>query len=75
MASCYSSMEVIVDVSVENTTTGAKTKSNEAILTFVAIDQNGSPLPVPPLEPETEDEKKFNQDLATLGQTRALVVH
>jgi len=53
-----SSMEVIVDVFVENPSTGAKTKSNEAILTFVAIDQNGSPLPVPAIEPETEEEKK-----------------
>lgn len=53
-----SSMEVFVDVFVENTTTGQKTKCNEAILTFVAIDQNGSPLPVPPLLPETDLEKK-----------------
>jgi len=52
------SMEVFVDVLVENTVTGAKTKCNEAILTFVAIDQNGSPLHVPPLVPETEIEKK-----------------
>ncbi|MBX3165668.1 MAG: acyl-CoA thioesterase [Bacteroidetes bacterium] len=53
-----SSMEIYVDVFVENPATGAKTKSNEAILTFVAIDQNGSPLPVPPLIPETEEEKQ-----------------
>jgi acyl-CoA hydrolase len=53
-----SSMEVCVDVLVENPVTGEKTKCNEAILTFVAIDQNGSPLPVPQLEPETELEKK-----------------
>lgn len=53
-----SSMEVIVDVYVENPVTGEKTKCNEAILTFVAIDQNGAPLPVPQLEPETELEKK-----------------
>lgn len=53
-----SSMEVFVDVFVENPATGQKTKSNEAILTFVAIDQNGSPLPVPALNPETELEKK-----------------
>ena len=53
-----SSMEIYVDVFVENTTTGAKTKCNEAILTFVAIDQNGSPLPVPPLTPESDLEKK-----------------
>lgn len=53
-----SSMEIYVDVYVENPATGAKTKCNEAILTFVAIDQNGSPLPVPQLIPETEQEKK-----------------
>ena len=53
-----SSMEVFVDVFVENPATGEKTKSNEAILTFVAIDQNGSPLPVPQLSPQTELEKK-----------------
>lgn len=53
-----SSMEIFVDVFLENPSTGEKTKCNEAILTFVAIDQNGSPLPVPPIIPETELEKK-----------------
>lgn len=53
-----SSMEIYVDVYVENAATGEKTKCNEAILTFVAIDQNGSPLPVPPIVPETDLEKK-----------------
>ena len=53
-----SSMEVFIDVFVEDRITGNKTKCNEAIFTFVAIDQNGSPLHVPELIPETEDEKK-----------------
>jgi acyl-CoA hydrolase len=53
-----SSMEVMVDVWVENPVTGEKTKCNDAILTFVAIDQNGAPLPVPELIPESEIEKK-----------------
>ncbi|MDI9342036.1 MAG: acyl-CoA thioesterase [Sediminibacterium sp.] len=53
-----SSMEVFVDVFVENPVSGERTKCNEAILTFVAIDQNGAPLPVPSLEPETELERK-----------------
>jgi len=53
-----SSMEVFVDVFVENPSTGERTKCNEAILTFVAIDQNGSPLHVPELIPETELEQK-----------------
>ncbi len=53
-----SSMEVYVDVWVEHPVTNEKTKCNEAILTFVAIDQNGAPLPVPQIETETELEKK-----------------
>jgi acyl-CoA hydrolase len=53
-----SSMEIFVDVFVENPVSGERTKCNEAILTFVAIDQNGAPLPVPALEPETELERK-----------------
>ncbi len=53
-----SSMEIYVDVFVENPVNGARTKCNEAILTFVAIDQNGAPLPVPELIPETDLEKK-----------------
>ncbi len=51
------SMEVFIDVWVEDPVTSERTKCNEAIYTFVAIDQNGSPLPVPPVVPETEEEK------------------
>jgi len=53
----HTSMEVFIDVFVEDQVTGERTKCNEAIYTFVAIDQNGSPLPVPQLVPETEEEK------------------
>ncbi|MBC7865120.1 MAG: acyl-CoA thioesterase [Bacteroidia bacterium] len=51
------SMEVFVDVWVEDLVTGERKKCNEAIFIFVAVDQNGSPLPVPELIPETDDEK------------------
>jgi acyl-CoA hydrolase len=50
-------MEVFIDVWVEDQTNGDKIKCNEAIYTFVAIDQNGSPLPVPEVIPETDLEK------------------
>lgn len=53
-----SSMEVFVVVTVEDAVTGSVKKSNEAIFTFVAIDQNGSPLPVPELIPETDEERR-----------------
>jgi acyl-CoA hydrolase len=53
-----SSMEIFIEVFVEDLVTGKKRKCNEAIYTFVAIDQNGSPLPVPELIPETDREKE-----------------
>lgn len=52
-----SSMEVFVDVYVEDQVTGRRVKCNEAIYTFVAVDQNGGPIQVPQLIPETEEEK------------------
>jgi acyl-CoA hydrolase len=53
-----SSMEVFMDIFVEHGSTGEKIKCNEAIYTFVAVDQLGSPIQVPELIPETEEEKK-----------------
>ena len=53
-----SSMEVFVDVFVEDSVTGERRKSNEAIYTFVAVDQNGGPIQVPELIPETAEEKE-----------------
>lgn len=53
-----SSMEVFVDVFVEDHVTGNRSKSNEAIYTFVAVDQNGGPIQVPELIPETDEEKE-----------------
>lgn len=52
------SMEVFIDVWVENLSTGKKVKCNEAIYTFVAVDQLGNPINVPAVIPETEEEKK-----------------
>jgi acyl-CoA hydrolase len=53
-----SSMEVIIDVFVEDRLTGDKTASNQAIFTFVAVDQNGRTINVPEILPETENEKE-----------------
>lgn len=51
------SMEVFIDVFVENHITGDKTKCNEAIYTFVAVDQVGAPINVPEIVPESSLEK------------------
>jgi acyl-CoA hydrolase len=51
------SMEILVNVKATNLTTGASRPCNEAYLTFVAVDQNGNPIPVNQVTPETELEK------------------
>lgn len=53
-----SSMEVIIDVFVEDAVTGKRVRSNEAIYTFVAVDQMGNPIQVPEIIPETDLEKE-----------------
>ena len=52
------SMEVYIDVWMEDRVSGERTKANEAIYTFVAVDETGKPTLVPPVVPETEIEKK-----------------
>lgn len=50
------SMKVYVSVYSENMQTGQSQKTNEAHITFVALDENAKPTPVPPLKPETPEE-------------------
>jgi len=52
-----SSMEIFLDVWIEDRETGKKTKVNEAIYTFVAVDKTGTPVKIPQVIPETELEK------------------
>ena len=52
------SMEIFLDVWIEDRESGTKTKANEAIYTFVAVDETGRPVEVAPVIPETELEKQ-----------------
>ncbi|MEK8179065.1 acyl-CoA thioesterase [Flavobacterium buctense] len=52
-----SSMEIFIDVWIEDRESGSRAKANEAIYTFVAVNETGNPVPVPAIEPETELEK------------------
>ena len=52
-----SSMEIFLDVWAEDSLSGEKTKCNEAIYTFVAVNNMGRPVKVPLVNPETELEK------------------
>ncbi len=51
-----SSMLVRALVEAENPATGRKVQTSSCVLTFVALDDNGNPVPVPPLVPETAEE-------------------
>lgn len=58
----HTSMEIGVQVLVENYIAGTRSPVSSAYLTFVAVDQHGRRLPVPPVIPETEEEKRRYQD-------------
>ena len=53
-----SSMEIYIDVWTEDRESGEKTKANEAIYTFVAVDDTGRPVKIDEIHPETDLEKE-----------------
>ncbi|MDA0304502.1 MAG: acyl-CoA thioesterase [Bacteroidetes bacterium] len=53
-----SSMEVFLQVFVEDHLTGEQSLCNEAMYTFVAVDQLGAPIAVPKVLPETDEEQE-----------------
>jgi acyl-CoA hydrolase len=64
------SMEVGVKVWVEDLVTGAEKHVSSAYLTFVAIDVQGKGLRVPPIVPETEEEKRRYQQAGARREYR-----
>ncbi len=52
------SMEVYLRVYAQSLPTNERRLSNEAYYTFVAIDQSGCPIPVPEVEPQTQEERQ-----------------
>ena len=52
------SLEAEVQVMAENPITGEQTHTNTAYLVYVALDDDGRPTTVPPLEAETAEEKQ-----------------
>ncbi|MEO0060373.1 MAG: hypothetical protein RLZZ312_2020 [Bacteroidota bacterium] len=53
-----SSMEIFIDVWLEDRESGIRSKANEAIYTFVAVDDTGRPVEVPAIIPETDLENE-----------------
>ncbi len=52
------SMEVEINVWAENPRTQVRRKCNRAFFTFVAINTDGRPVPIPGITPESEEEKE-----------------
>lgn len=52
------SMEIFIDIWVEDRESGICAKANEAIYTFVAVNEQGLPVPVPQVSPESDLEKE-----------------
>ncbi|MFW6066935.1 MAG: acyl-CoA thioesterase [Myxococcota bacterium] len=61
-ATFTTSLEVAVRVEQEDATTGARTLCADAMLTFVAVDREGTPQPVPPLALETEEDRRLSDE-------------
>src|SRR3954452_23912837 len=66
----HTSMEVGVKCWVENYIAGTRRHIASAYLTFVAVDSRGRRVPVPPVVPETEEEKQRYQDAGRRRELR-----
>jgi acyl-CoA hydrolase len=61
-AAWRSSMEVGVRVESENVRSGEMLHTSTAYLTMVALDEDGNPTEVPPIEAVTSDEKRRERE-------------
>jgi acyl-CoA hydrolase len=61
-AAWRTSMEVGVRVESENPRTGERRHTSTAYMTMVALDDEAKPTPVPPVAPETEDERRRQRE-------------
>jgi acyl-CoA hydrolase len=55
------SMSVLADVYAEDIASGVRRHTNECWLTFVHLDEEGKPAPVPPLRLETQEDRLMNE--------------
>jgi acyl-CoA hydrolase len=67
------SMEVHMNVWGEDALQQYRYKSNEAYYTFVALDPNGKPRPVAPVEAVTDEEKKLFEGALRRRQVRLIL--
>lgn len=68
-----SSMEVFIEVSAEDIPANKKVTSHRAYFTFVAVDQNGKPIEVPEVVPETPEEIEHYEGALRRRQLRLVL--
>ena len=66
------SMEVGVKIIAENVLTGERRHTNSCYVTYVALDDRGRPTEVPPVVPETPDEKRRYERAAKRRASRVM---
>jgi acyl-CoA hydrolase len=66
------SMEVGVKIITEHLITGEKRHTNSCYVTYVALDDKGRPSAVPPIVPETPDEKRRYERAAKRRTSRVM---
>lgn len=64
------SMEVAIQVWAENLRTGTRRLCTTSFYTFVAVDADGNPVPVPQIIPESDFEKKRYEQAAERREIR-----
>lgn len=64
------SMEVFVKVIAEDLLTGKRNICALSFLTFVALDKDGKPKPVPKVIPRSEEEKMLHESAKERAETR-----
>jgi len=64
------SLEVFVKVVAEDLLTGKRNVCTTAFLTFVAVDKEGNPQPVPPIIPQSEFERFLHEGAPARAEVR-----
>ena len=68
-----SSMEVFIEVTAEDIPARKKIMTHRAFFTFVAVDQNGKPIEIPQIVPETAEEIELFEGALRRRQLRLVL--
>jgi acyl-CoA hydrolase len=65
-----SSMHIAVDVAATDPKTGSRKQTARCLVVFVAVDAGGDTVPVPAWQPETDEDKRFEQYAIHMAASR-----